>query len=377
MTAANVEAAAGAGLSVPASPPIPAQPEPEPALSPLAAAVANRLDAWRRSRLPLDELVRIACEIEPSLAVSVERRPTIANIADELAVAGHVELPARGSWDRTGEPPLPKFVRLDRTRKPSTRVDGHTIAWHPDLHWAAGLRLSEDQVDVLLAVQGFLRDGGAQRVVPIRERSLQLLGDEKRLETLLGGPLFATGRLTLEELGCRVVRPPFVFHQLSNAPTLLVVENHTTYDTLLGQLAADSELPGCGDVGVLAYGAGRQFEASVTYVAELPVTIERVLYFGDIDDPGLEIAMNANRRAIELGLPPVQPAGDLYRLLTHVGRTAPWERPVSRSRAQGLAAWLPADLRASTVQLLVAGQRLAQEAVGVDVLAASSAESGE
>jgi hypothetical protein len=340
----------------------------EAALSPLAAAVAERLSGWRRARLPLDELVRMACETEPSLAVSVERRPTIAGVVEELAAAGRVSLPAKRSWDRGGQPPLPNFVRLDRAPRAPTRVDGHTVAWHPDLHWAAGLRLSEEQLEVLLAVQRFLRDGGAKRVVPIRERSLQLLGDEKRLETLLAGPLFAPGRLTLGALGCRVVRPPFVFRQLSDAPTLLVIENHTTYDTLLGQLRGGGDVAGCGEVGVIAYGAGRQFEAAVSYVAELPAAVDRVLYFGDLDDPGLEIAVNAARRSAELGLPVVEPAGGLYRLLFEVGRAAPWERAVTRSRAQRLAAWLPEDVRARAVALLVAGERLAQEAVGVDVL---------
>jgi hypothetical protein len=359
-TPTGADPAAGAGSSTGA----------DPRLSPLAAAVAEHLDGWRRSRLPLDELVRIVCDIEPSLAVSVERRPTIADVIDELAAAELVELPAKGSWDRAAQPPLPKFVRLRRAPSAPAKVDGHTIAWHPDLHWAAGLRLSREQLEVLLAVQRFVRDGGADRVVPIRERSIQLLGDEKRLETLLRGPLFAPGRLTLEALSCRVVRPPFVFRQLSDAPTLLVVENHTTYDTLLGHLISDGDLTYCGEVGVIAYGAGRQFEAAVSYVAELPVPVERILYFGDVDDPGLEIPASASRRAVELGLPAVAPAAGLYRLLAQVGRPAPWERAVSRSRAQRLAAWLPDDLGAGAAQLLVGGQRLAQEAVGVDVLAA-------
>jgi len=48
-----------------------------------------------------------------------------------------------------------------------------------------------------LLIQRFLREGGRSApIVPIKERSLDLFGDEKRLDALSATSLFAEGRLT-------------------------------------------------------------------------------------------------------------------------------------------------------------------------------------
>ena len=44
-------------------------------------------------------------------------------------------------------------------------------------------------------------------VVPARERSLEVFGDEKALDRLAGAALFGPGRLTLALLRCRRVVP--------------------------------------------------------------------------------------------------------------------------------------------------------------------------
>jgi hypothetical protein len=85
-----------------------------------------------------------------------------------------------------------------------------------------------------------------------------------------------------------------------------------------------SGVAGSGDIGFVAYGAGRQFEASVEFVRELPRPITAISYFGDPDDPGLSIALNAARNAERAGLPPITPAEQLYSLLLEHGRPAPW-----------------------------------------------------
>ena len=102
---------------------------------------------------------------------------------------------------------------------------------------------------------------------------------------------------------------------------------------------------------------------------ELPRPITAISYFGDLDDPGLSIAVNAARNAERAGLPPITPAEQLYSLLLEHGRPAPWERTTSASRARRLAAWLPGPQRGPVTDLIVRGERLAQEAVGVEALA--------
>jgi hypothetical protein len=157
---------------------------------------------------------------------------------------------------------------------------------------------------------------------------------EKRLEALATGTLFAPGRLTVELLRCRIVRAPFVFREIGSGHGLLVIENHTTFDSVVR-----SGVAGTSDIGFVAYGARRQFEASVEFVRELHHPVTAISYFGDLDDPGLSIAVNAARNADRAGLPPITPAEQLYSLLLEHGRPAPWERTTSASRARRLVAW--------------------------------------
>lgn len=333
------------------------------ALSTLARRLSAPIAAHPRAKLSLDRLTELAIGFDPSLAASTDRRQRLAQAIDELCAAQLVRRPSTASYDRASTPHLPRFLWLVRHAEPSPRTQGHTVAWRPELAWAGGLRLTDEQLQLLVAVNRFLRDSQQRPTVPIRERSLQLLGDEKRLEALLAGPLFAPGRLTLDLLRCEIVRPPFVVREIGPGTTLLVVENHTTFHTLARHLAET------GDIGLIAYGAGRQFEASVSYIADLPRDAQRVLYFGDLDDPGLSIAANAARSAKSLELPAIEPAVGLYQLLIQYGRRAPWERPSARARARRLSEWLPGDLRPPVIDLLLAGERLAQEAVGVEALA--------
>jgi hypothetical protein len=84
---------------------------------------------------------------------------------------------------------------------------------------------------------------------------------------------------------------------------------------------------------------------------------------------GLEIAAVGARLGAELTLPPLNPAGQLYRLLLDHGQPAPAGTYPSPEKARAAVTWLPAPLRDPVLSILVAGNRLAQEAVGREVLA--------
>ena len=61
----------------------------------------------------------------------------------------------------------------------------------------------------LLKLQEFFAHGGrAKEFIPIKERSLEIFGDEKRLDALRTTILFSEGRLTLEQLCCFAVAEP-------------------------------------------------------------------------------------------------------------------------------------------------------------------------
>ncbi len=329
-----------------------------------AAWVARQIESWPRRQVKLSELQALLLAAEPALEHAPERRERLHEVLDELVDAGLVQLPSARSYDRTAKPALPRFVRVDRPMPAPRRLSGAGIAWRPELSWATELSVDEQTLSDLRAVNAFFRDGGSERlVVPLRERSLQLFGYEKRLETLMGGQLFFPGRLTLEQLRCEEVHPPFVFQTIGPGPDVLVVENHHTYVSLCRWLPRECE------IGTVIYGAGAHFKGSVTFLADLPAPPRRVLYFGDLDIDGLDIPVYASTVGVAAGLPAVEPATALYKLLLDHGQPAPVESPPSRYLVGKLAAWLPESLRATAVSVLTDGRRLAQEWVGTELLA--------
>jgi hypothetical protein len=339
-------------------------------LSPAARHVLATAAALGRRRVDREVLRAALWVAEPHLATSPSKRERLRAVIDELEACEHVTLPReRRLYDRTAQPPLPAYVTLTApaTARPA-RPDAARHPWPPDLRWAAGLSppATREDVAVLEAVARFLADGGSRRpVVPVQERSLALFGDEKRLDSLRGGRLFFARRLTLELLRCAPAPPPFVFSRLSDRPTMLAVENSAAYATFR-QLLDGGEL-----FGVVAYGAGKHFMASVAYAEELPVRPSRVLYFGDLDVEGLTIPATASRRAsglLPVPLPPVEPAVALYELLLAreprpmAGRARPEPGPDLE--------WLPEPLRVRAGAVLAAGRRIPQEAIGYEVLSA-------
>jgi hypothetical protein len=328
----------------------------------LAERLLPRLRSGRRTRVPLEALHGLVLELEPSLRTSPLKRERLAEALEEAARAGWLRLPAQRRL-YGGHPPLPAWVVVVRDDRDPPTVSGHDYFWRSELAWAGELRFRPDELERLKRVNAWLRDRDpGEPVVPVRERSLELFGDEKLLEQLQPGRLFLDGRLSFALLRARAVHPPFVYRRVSAAPVLLVIENHHTYDSFARLLG-----PGSG-VGILAYGAGSAFVGSVTYAADLPQPIEEIRYFGDLDAKGLRIPLDADRARGPV-LPGIRPAGRLYERLLRTGVAAA-AAPVTEATAAGLAAWLPPALRAEVEALLAGGRRMAQEAVGYTSLRA-------
>lgn len=337
--------------------------------SPLAAVLAVAIAGARGSRVPVDVLRGAALGADLSLAGAPDGRVRIRAAIDELAADGTVILPKGVSaWDASVLPSLPAWVSKPRDTFADRAEPVPRRTWHAALGWAAAGGWSATDERVLIAINDWLIAGGPTRKVPLQERSLEITGEEKLLGQMLRGPLFAKERLTLDLLGAERTSPPFVFTKIGAGPVALVVENSATYRTLTSE-ARGSEL-----VGVVAFGGGNGFSRSVEFFAELadsgrldgPITDIR--YFDDLDPDGLRIPAAASRLATELGLPPVLPAVGLYRRLRAAGHPAVAES-LDPAAAAALAAWLPGDLAGQVADLLERGQRMAQEAVGRDLLA--------
>lgn len=323
-----------------------------------------RLADRPRRTLTQDELWQLFDEADPSSAGHVFRRTLLASVIAELAAAKLIQLPSARLMDHSAQPALPRRVTLPSPgiAAPSPRQAARKVAWRPELAWAATAELTRAQLATLQQLNLWFRDARPTLDVPMRERSLEIFGDEKALDSLVRSALFGPGRLSLTLLRAYRSRPPLPAISVGDGPVLLVAENSDTFETLV-RLLEDAP----GDVGYVAWGAGAAFEASVASIGRLP-GVTRVLYFGDVDADGLRFPKSAAMLAAELSLPTIEPAAGLYRLLFDVGHSARGGQRVDEARAASLATWLPAELRMAAIELLVSGKRLAQEAVGSERL---------
>jgi hypothetical protein len=331
----------------------------------LASRVAAVIERQRGIQVPLEVVRRAAFDADLGLRVAADQRWRLREMIDDLVNDGAITTPRSSAlWDNSARPSLPLWVR----RRPAPRarqVVPPPPAWHARLWWAASDDWSREETERLRHINAFLAAGGAQQVVPLQERSLQIFGDEKALDQLIHGRLFAPGRLSLDLLGAVRTSPPLVRHQVGHGDEALVVENFATYDSLTRSVPAETP------IGWIIYGAGNQVRQALVQVPDTLSTVARLRYFGDLDVGGIEIALAARVFAADLGLPLV-PASGLYRLLLDVGRPALAMMANPARAARLCREWLPDPLATRAVRLLRSGQRLAQEAVGLELLTEQS-----
>ncbi len=260
------------------------------------------------------------------------------------------------------------FVPLSDSEMAEIRA----FSWEPELAFVSGARLNLAFSELRQLNEFFANGGRARETVPIKERSLEIFGDEKRLDVLLGGSaLFGDGRLTPERLRFVVVAEPLGWKRgtLPAGPAI-VLENLATWESY-GRW--DRQTP---QFSAVIYGGGNRFAESVGFLADVFREIggsRRVLYFGDLDSAGLRIPQRAAVISLRLGLPPVEPHLPSYRWLLERGRdkSMPWE--VGEPARREMCAWL-GELASPAWDILSRGHRLAQEHVGWTFLSEMSSD---
>lgn len=332
-------------------------------MSPDRLLDALRADAPLR-KLALPQIWRALHRAAPELVGSASAREQLAHALLALQAGGALDLPrGKNGWDNALSPPLPRWILLAApTNSSSGRPDHRQIPWAPELSFLASTERPPD-LEAALCIQRFLAGGGRQRpLVPARERSLALFGDEKRLDTLVRGALFGPGRLCLADLRCFALSPPLVWQGCPEGQgrPVLVVENHHTWHSF--------QRWNTGAYAAVVYGGGNLFTGSIGALAEILDASggTGIDYFGDIDPRGLQIPATAAARALDLGLPAVQPALPWYQRLFLHGRPSPGTDRAAPPE-EGLA-WLGAPLAQEARTLLAQGLRLAQEWIGWEML---------
>jgi hypothetical protein len=197
--------------------------ETQGGLSARTQRLAAMLAGWPRRRVGIADLWRLLDETDPTTPTDVRRRRIMAALIAELHGAGLIELPAARSYDHSETPGLPRFVTL-----PQPATEGRQlkpVVWHPALSWVPEARITRWQAESLERVNHWLHNSRDPLVVPARERSLELFGDEKAIDHLVGTSIFGPGRLTMELLRCRRVSPPLHCEPCGSGDLLVVIEN--------------------------------------------------------------------------------------------------------------------------------------------------------
>jgi hypothetical protein len=279
---------------------------------------------------------------------------------------------ARTTTVRRGRITLPKTVLLPTPSLSADRLRPVGVPLREELaSWATDLPLSAAQLDLLLAVNDWLRrtDGGKVPVVAAAERAYELIHDEKAFDSTPprgGTRLWGPGRLTFRLLRCERICTPLTWESttsvIADSGPVICVENHATFRTLLRLLRAQ-ESPHWVAV---AWVQGRN-TAPLESLPNLPFTVTGLDYLGDLDAAGLSIASTACAIAERSGVP-AQPATDLWELLVRQP-SRPENHAVNEADARRFSEWLPASIRDRACALLTSGRAIPQEALRFDVLA--------
>ncbi len=156
--------------------------------------------------------------------------------------------------------------------------------------------------------------------VSVKERSFQIWGDEKFLESKEGKSICSFNKLDNEKLNYYYAPEPFFCTELkkSKKSTALIIENKDTWYSIGKALnKSDSKLFYNTEINLLIYGEGNKVtrkNAVTEFLNAITDSIHKVYYAGDIDIAGVNMlygSINCNEIKIEPFMP-------LYRSMISV-----------------------------------------------------------
>lgn len=331
----------------------------------MSAEFLSRLQKSSRKRVPLEEVRREFFDAHPELVASPTRNAQLLDALRALEQAQLIQLPAPGSWEKLGNPPLPNWVQLARDTSKAESEDYSAIPWVPELgFWP---ELKGTALESAKVINEFLlRRRGSLRQVPIKERSLEIFGDEKRLDAMrTGSDALFGGRLPLSTIGAFLAPLPLPYRQ-ADAPgrPVLVLENHNSFYSF-GEWNHSAKR-----YSAVVYGAGEAFRSSGRALGQVlrEVGGVGVEYLGDLDPTGVRIPVDFN---LAVGPEAIQvvPALEFYRWLLENGIRRPKAPEPERGSTAAIGReWLGAELGESLIKLWAEGSWVPQEALGLEVL---------
>jgi Uncharacterized protein conserved in bacteria C-term(DUF2220) len=318
-----------------------------------------------RVRSPIDAAWRTFQQMYPKIAVSSDARIRLMEILNQLVAESRIKLPVgKRGWDRTAKTAIPLWIEIFRKKKDEVLPRMDEIVWPPELQFAATMESRVHQ-ETLLQIKDWLAAGGRKaHLVPLKERSAGIFGDEKRLDKLMKTELFGPGALTLELLHCYPIYPDLVWEKgNAEASAILIIENSNTYHSFCRWNLVSGRYAAC------IYGNGFMIHHTCKELSKILQATNpqaKIEYFGDLDAAGIRIPLHLSK----LLKARVLPAESWYEVLVSHFEQAD-KKPVRMSPGSWTdieLSWFTGSLRPRIEQVFRAGYRLAQEFVGTDYL---------
>lgn len=328
----------------------------------------------KRRRIEGPTLWSLFAQAFPGRPQGAEERRWFLSALEELESRKVIRFPSsKGDrWDKAFAPAVPSSVDLAfTTEQPSVRA-WRTFPWHQRLAWISALpQLAADQECFLLKVHEGLVNGAFARKAPLKYRSIQLTGDEKKLGLILRNGLFATDRLSLDLIGCFQEVPPLAWASVSGSSAAIIFENTGPF-SVAREVLGEMKTP---PYGIVAYGGGNGVLASLPHLRLIGRTITKLHYVGDLDLPGLEIALSAQAVARRVGLPPLEAATDahmkMFSSAKALGSAGGWSAASTGCKPDRLdkaLQFLPIQVRELARSVIASKNRIPEEVLGPDEL---------
>lgn len=292
----------------------------------------------------------------------VEARAELKAVLDQLRKTGVCSFPSeRGhAWDRTSTVVLPLWVTVAADPNHTGTRQWRTFPWHPALAWVAQLAsLPAEHEAFLLQLQKAIVEGRLSQRAPFKYRSLQLTGDEKRLEALIKTQLFGSHRLDLELLNCDGLGLPLTYERVGTGSRMMVFENAGSFLVARRVLAQAHRTP----YGLVAYGGGNQIMRSVDYLKEID-GLSAIEYAGDLDAKGIEIGASFAERVHQCTGLPVFPATAVHLAMLHaaeeLGHPTGWPT-ASGHQTSAVHRWLSPECAGKVEHIVSSGNRIPEE----------------
>ena len=330
-------------------------------------AFFEALRGSRKKRIELLKLRSLWIEHHPELQQHPNRDRLLMEALRAGDEQGILRLPSPRSFERIGNPAMPMFITVIVETISVLKPDWTTVSWMPER--GVWMQLTEsEKVTAKVINEWLIRRKGRFMMVPLRERSLEMFGDEKYLDGRVRSNALFGGRLALSAIGARKVDLPLPYRQQPGKPgrPVLVVENHHTFFSL-GEWNDTAHR-----YAAVVYGAGSAITSTGTALDEVirEVDGDGAEYFGDLDPEGVSIPLRYNSKHKTQ----LYPAIWLYRKLLTIGRHRPLPILYAGDN-QAVTSWIP-ELAQEVHDVWKEGDCLQQEGIGLEKLLSQPYELG-